>query len=114
MFFMFDRNQQRQNAQPGRAISRAVTTASAKDFSELVGIDREFVQDTLALPGTLVGAGIVPAGVQREQTELARIPVAYARAMLVDNVKTVAGGAGVSARAAAHTRQGMLAPEMVI
>ena len=54
MFFMFNRNQQRQNAQTGRAIPRAIAAAGAKDFAELVGIHRKLVIDALPLAGALV------------------------------------------------------------
>jgi hypothetical protein len=111
MFFMFNRNQKRQDAETGGAIPRAITAAGAKDFPELVGVNRELVQNTLTLAGALIGTGIVPNGVQREQAELAGIPVAHSRAVFVNDVEAMARWASMGASAASHAGQSMFGPK---
>jgi len=65
------------------------------------------VQNTLTLAGALIGTGIVPNGVQREQAELAGIPVAHSRAVFVNDVEAMARWASMGASAASHAGQSM-------
>jgi hypothetical protein len=48
-----------QHAEPDRAIARAVAASRAKNFAELLRVNRELVQDTLALTRMLCRAWIV-------------------------------------------------------
>ncbi len=82
------------------------------------GIDAELVVNPLPLALGLLAARIVPRGVQREQAELAGVPVprphALAPGAFVDDIETMAGGAGVGAGPAAETSPGQVRPPRVL
>ena len=115
---MIDLNGDAQHAEPDRAITRAIAASGAQNVAELFRVDRELVQDTLALARVLRGTWIVAGSVHRERRELARIPAPHTRVAGcgpgVQDVEAMARGACESARAATHASERVFLPERIL
>ncbi len=106
--------QQGQQSQSFRTIARAVAAAGTEDLAELLRINRELVQDALALARRLVRTRIVAGSMHRELRKLAGVPIAHALAVLrvpfIHDIEAMTRGAVVGTGPATQTGQSFLLP----
>ena len=100
------------------AVADAASAADAGADGEFLDVVVEFVLDSLAPAGGLVGTGVVARGVEGEEGGLTGVPVFAALAAavgpLVHDVEAVAGGAEECAAAAAPAFVGEGGPAVAL